>query len=74
MREVVIASAVRTAIGKFGGSLKDTGPVQLGSVVLKDAILKAGADKTSLNSAAVRDPASGLLSPLSHFGDPLSPV
>ncbi|MDP3104517.1 MAG: acetyl-CoA C-acyltransferase [Candidatus Methanoperedens sp.] len=43
MREVVIVSAVRTAIGKFGGSLKDISPVQLGSVVLKDALSKAGA-------------------------------
>ncbi len=42
MREVVIASAVRTAIGKFGGSLKDISPVQLGCVVLKDALQKAG--------------------------------
>jgi len=43
MREVVIVSAVRTAIGKFGGSLKDISPVQLGSSVLKDALSKAGA-------------------------------
>lgn len=43
MREVVIVSAVRTAIGKFGGSLKDISPAQLGSVVLKDALSKAGA-------------------------------
>ncbi len=38
MRNVVIVSAIRTAIGKFGGSLKDTGPVQLGSIVLKEAM------------------------------------
>jgi len=43
MREVVIVSAVRTAIGKFGGSLKDISPAQLGSAVLKDALSKAGA-------------------------------
>jgi len=43
MREVAIVSAVRTAIGKFGGSLKDISPVQLGSVMLKDALSKAGA-------------------------------
>lgn len=42
MRNVVIVSAVRTAIGKFGGSLKDTSPVQLGSVVLKDAMKRGG--------------------------------
>lgn len=40
---MVIVSAVRTAIGKFGGSLKDISPAQLGSAVLKDALSKAGA-------------------------------
>lgn len=38
MKNVVIASAIRTAIGKFGGSLKDFSPGQLGSAVLKEAI------------------------------------
>jgi len=42
MNNVVIVSAVRTAIGKFGGSLKDTSPVQLGSVVLKETMKRAG--------------------------------
>jgi len=41
MNNVVIASATRTAIGKFGGSLKDLNPGQLGSIVLKDALKKA---------------------------------
>ncbi len=49
MREVVIASAVRTAIGKFGGSLKDISPIQLGSVVLKDALQKAGIRAGDIN-------------------------
>ena len=35
---VVIVSATRTAVGKFGGSLKDFGPASLGSVVLHDAL------------------------------------
>ncbi len=43
MRNVVIASACRTAVGKFGGSLKELTPGQLGSVVLKDALKRAGA-------------------------------
>lgn len=43
MRNVVIASACRTAVGKFGGSLKEFTPGQLGSVVLKDALKRAGA-------------------------------
>jgi len=38
MHNVVIVSATRTAVGKFGGSLKDLSPVYLGSVVLKDAL------------------------------------
>ncbi len=38
MNNVVIVSATRTAVGKFGGSLKDFSPGQLGSVVLKDAL------------------------------------
>lgn len=33
---VVIVSAVRTAVGKFGGNLKDFNPGQLGSIVLKE--------------------------------------
>jgi acetyl-CoA C-acetyltransferase len=38
MNNVVVVSATRTAVGKFGGSLKDFSPGQLGSVVLKDAL------------------------------------
>ncbi len=49
MKEVIIASAVRTAIGKFGGSLKDISPAQLGSVVLKDALQKSGARADEVN-------------------------
>lgn len=42
MREVVIASAVRTAIGSFGGALKDVSAVELGALVIKEAIQRAG--------------------------------
>lgn len=42
MKEVVIASAVRTAIGSFGGSLKDVPAVELGATVIKEAVNKAG--------------------------------
>lgn len=41
MREVVIASAVRTAIGSFGGTLRDVPAVELGSVVIKEVIDRA---------------------------------
>ena len=42
MREVVIASAVRTAIGSFGGALKNVSAIDLGATVIKAAIEKAG--------------------------------
>ena len=41
-REVVIVSAVRTAIGTFGGTLKDFSSSQLGTVAVKEAIARAG--------------------------------
>ncbi|AKN33501.1 acetyl-CoA acetyltransferase [Clostridium carboxidivorans P7] len=42
MRDVVIVSAVRTAIGKFGGALKDVTTVDLGATVIKEAVKRAG--------------------------------
>jgi acetyl-CoA C-acetyltransferase len=47
VREVVIVSGVRTAIGTFGGSLKDTPPTELATVATKEAMQRAqvsGAD------------------------------
>jgi len=47
MREVVVASGARTAIGTFGGSLKDFPPAQLGATVVREALSRAavpGAD------------------------------
>ncbi|MEY4212700.1 MAG: beta-ketothiolase BktB [Burkholderiaceae bacterium] len=40
-REVVVVSGVRTAIGTFGGSLKDQTPTQLGAAVLREACRRA---------------------------------
>lgn len=42
MREVVIVSAVRTAIGKFGGSLTPLSAPQMGAIVIKEALQRAG--------------------------------
>ncbi len=42
MKDVVIVSACRTAIGAFGGTLKDMNGAQLASVVMKEAINRAG--------------------------------
>src|SRR6201996_5216974 len=42
MREVVIVSATRTAIGSFGGSLAPLSATQLGSIAIKSAVEKLG--------------------------------
>lgn len=47
--EVVIVSAVRTAIGSFGGGLKSISATSLGGVVIKGAVEKAGIDVTQVD-------------------------
>jgi len=42
MRKVVLAGACRTAIGKFNGTLKDTPATELGTIVIKEALARAG--------------------------------
>ena len=42
MKEVVIVSGSRTAIGNFGGALMNVPVVELGAVVMKDVLKKAG--------------------------------
>lgn len=49
MREVVIASAVRTAIGTFGGALKEVPSVDLGALVIKEALSRAGIDGSKVD-------------------------
>lgn len=40
-REVVIVSGVRTAVGTYGGSLKDQTPTQLGAAVVRESMARA---------------------------------
>lgn len=42
MREVVIVSGVRTAIGRFGGSLKEVSDMDLGALVIREVVKRAG--------------------------------
>jgi acetyl-CoA C-acetyltransferase len=42
MKEAVIVSGVRTAIGNYGGALQDVPAIKLGSIVIKEALKKAG--------------------------------
>lgn len=44
MKEVYIISAVRTAIGKYGGSLKNVPAHELGALVIKEALARGGVD------------------------------
>ena len=48
-KEIVIASAVRTAIGSFQGSLAGISATQLGGIVLEAALERAGVDKTAVD-------------------------
>ena len=41
-KEVVLAGACRTPVGSFGGALKDIRAVDLGSIVMAEAIKRAG--------------------------------
>ena len=41
MQDVVIASAVRTAIGTFGGALRAVPAVELGGIVIKEVLRRA---------------------------------
>ena len=44
MREVVVVSGVRTAIGTYGGSLKDIPPTELATQVVRESLARAGVD------------------------------
>ena len=43
-REVVIVSGVRTAIGTYGGSLKDVSPTELATQVVRESLARAQVD------------------------------
>ena len=44
MKEVYVVNCCRTAVGSFGGSLKDTPATELGAVVVKEALSRAGVE------------------------------
>jgi acetyl-CoA C-acetyltransferase len=49
MKDVVIVSGCRTAVGTFGGALRDLHVVTLASTVMKEAIKRAGIDPAMIN-------------------------
>jgi acetyl-CoA C-acetyltransferase len=48
-REIVLAGAVRTAIGKFGGALSNVSAADLGSIVIKESIARAGIQSSDVD-------------------------
>jgi len=51
--EIVFLSAARTAIGDFGGALKDVPPTALGALVAKEAIARAGLTGADIGHAVI---------------------
>ncbi len=49
MKDIVIASACRTAVGSFGGALKDVPAAELGCIVIKEAVKRAGINPSDID-------------------------
>ena len=52
-REVVVVSGARTAIGDYGGSLKDLSATKLGAVAIREAVARAKVDPASVGHVVV---------------------
>jgi acetyl-CoA C-acetyltransferase len=52
-RDVVVLSAVRSAIGTFGGALAEIEPAELAGTVMKEAVKRSGVDPTAINYVTV---------------------
>ncbi len=52
-REVVVVSGARTAIGGYGGSLKDQAPTKLGAAVIKEALARAKIDPATVGHVVI---------------------
>ena len=81
MREVVIVSGMRTPIGAFGGTLAATPVVELGAVVLKETLQRAGLrpqvsaqDRQWMPDRLKETPVTELEKGYSQYGDDLQPV
>lgn len=51
-REVVVLSGVRTAVGGYGGSLKDVPPCDLAALVVRESVRRAGLDPREIGHCA----------------------
>ncbi|MHB1651737.1 MAG: thiolase family protein [Desulfitobacteriaceae bacterium] len=53
MEQAYIVSGVRTAIGKFGGALRDIEAVDLGAIVVREALLRAGLEGAQVDEVII---------------------
>ena len=65
MHEAVIVSAVRTPLGSFNGSLGSIGATDLGAIVMKEAIQRAGIDHHTVDEVMM-----GMVLPCSYGQNP----
>lgn len=61
MNDVVIVSAVRTPVGSFNGALSQIPAVDLGAIVIKEAILRAGIDSSQVDEVIMGNVLQGAL-------------
>jgi len=52
-REVMVVSGARTAIGDYGGALKDVAPTKLGAIAIKEAVARSGIDPASIGHVVI---------------------
>jgi acetyl-CoA C-acetyltransferase len=52
-REVMVVAGTRTAIGDYGGSLKDVPPTKLGAIAIREAVARAGIDPASVGHVVI---------------------
>ena len=52
-REVVVLSGVRTAIGDYGGALKDLAPTELAAQVIREAVKRAKVDAKEVGASVL---------------------
>ncbi|MDR2164707.1 MAG: acetyl-CoA C-acyltransferase family protein [Zoogloeaceae bacterium] len=53
LKDIVVLSAARSAVGAFGGSLKDLEPAELGGLVIKETVARSKVDPGQITYAAV---------------------
>lgn len=51
--DVVIVAGARTAIGKFGGTLKDVPTIDLGAIAVREAVKRSGVDPSNIGEVII---------------------